>query len=287
MIPQTVETELSMEQIEPIENPLLDTSEKNAEEKWHSLLSLQTELFLPYEICFLLQSQIWQDATNILDVGCGNGSYISHISKFFPDKFYTAIDRSPELILIAKKECTAHNLHFEQKALETFHPEKEFDLILMRLVVQHLNDFSSVLSQAKRLLKPGGKLLIIEPDLNKYHNQPAMHLFDQMLNDIEVQSAQKNTNRHRLSSLGMIATATSEWAIAQDEVTTVPFVGPFERSKLLDLYHLWIDVLDLSQILPATLNYVREEIKNWSREPSAYSQIGIRFLMLENKYGKH
>ena len=71
-----------MAQIKSIESPLLDTSEKNAAEKWHSLLSLQTELFLPYEVCYLLQSQIWQDAITILDVGCGNGSYISHISKF-------------------------------------------------------------------------------------------------------------------------------------------------------------------------------------------------------------
>ena len=45
---------------------------------WDSLLGLQTELFLPYELAFLLACPRWSTAQSVLGIGCilqTNGSF--------------------------------------------------------------------------------------------------------------------------------------------------------------------------------------------------------------------
>ncbi len=264
-----------------IKSAILDTSGAEATNNWHQLLDLQTKMFLPYEVSFYLNSNIWKKAKSILDVGCGNGSYVSRISKFFPEKSYTAIDVSSELISIAKNELSASNIRFQQDALETFSEHKSFDVVIMRLVVQHLKDFPSILQQVSYLLKPGGTLLIIEPDLKKFQNWPSTPKFDNLKQHVEIYNTKMETNRCHLPILGEIAKKTQNWSVAEDKVKISPFTGPFIASNLLHLYQLWIDILEQSQILPIHFDAVRDELIDWGKQPSAYSQIGIRFLHLK------
>lgn len=262
---------------------LLDTSTAQAAEKWHQLLNLQTDMFLPFEIFFFFNSDSWKNAGSVLDIGCGNGSYISQVSNHFPDKDYTAIDISSELISIAQKKFSASNILFQHKSLEMLEANQKYDIILMRLIVQHLKDFQAVLEKASHLLKPGGTLIIIEPDLIKFKNLPSTPKFEHLIMDIEEHSIKNKTNRHNLSEIGEMAIATNEWNVSQDFKTVIPFIGPFSNSKIMDLYQLWIDILEQSRILPITFGKIRDELEEWSREPTAYAQIGIRILNLEMK----
>lgn len=264
---------------------LLDTSTTQTADNWHNLLNLQTKMFLPHEIRFLLNSSIWLDAKSVLDIGCGNGAYISQISNYFPEKSYTGIDISPELIEIAQTQHTKNNVQFLHKNLQEFKPDQQFDLIIMRLIVQHLSDFATVLSMTSKLLKPGGALLIIEPDLENFCNRPETPKFENLMQSIDSHSAQQQTNRCILSELGHIAKTTGQWSIAQDIQTAVPFIGPFINSDLLRLYQYWIDILEQSHILSITLGNVRNELKIWADKPASYAQIGIRFLLLKAKVG--
>ena len=269
------------------ENHMLDTSVVTAADNWHKLLRLQTEMFISHEVRFFLNSKIWESAHDVLDVGCGNGAYISQISNFFPEKSYTALDASAELISIAKRECAQQNIDFQHQGFETFQAKRPFDVIIMRLVVQHMKDFPAVLSKALTLLKPGGTLLIIEPDFDHFCNWPATPEFNQMMQNIEEHSSEQQTNRCLLSVLGEIAVGTGHWGITDDVVTVSPYVGPFKDTNLLNLYQLWLDILDQSKILPMSLGNVRDELKHWAEEPASYAQIGIRFLHLESKIKTH
>lgn len=271
-----------MAPITPQKNQIMDVSNSNATANWHRLLSLQTEMFLPYEINYLLNSQSWQKSKTVLDIGCGNGAYISQVSKFFPDKSYTAIDVSHDLIYIAKKAHAAKNIQFLNQSLEIFQTKKKYDIVIMRLIVQHLKDFPAVLSKTSSLLKPGGTLLIIEPDFDNFINYPATPEFNHLMLNIDKHSSKNQTNRHLLATLGEIATDTKNWGVAKECVTTAPFIGPFIGSNILQLYELWIDILEHSKILPISYGKVRDELSLWSKKPTAYSQIGIRFLLLES-----
>lgn len=269
-----------------MKSEILDTSATKSAENWHQLLQLQAEMFLPHEISFFLSSKDWMNAGTVLDVGCGNGSYISMISDHFSEKSYTAIDVSPELISIAKRRNLRNDIKYELQDFYNLQSKQLFDVILMRLIVQHLDDFHSVLKHASKLLRPGGSLVIIEPDFKNSWNRPETPKFDRLLQGLNDYSVQNQTNRHILSELDSVARSTDDWTITQDVLSSVPYVGSSIDSSVLRLYKLWIDILDNSQIISLQFREVRSELQTWSERDDAYAQIGIRFLHLKHVSSK-
>ena len=263
-----------------LQDDLVDTSISNAAENWHSLLQLQTKMFLPFEIGFMLNCKEWVDAQSVLDVGCGDGSFISQVSNYFPEKAYTGIDISPELISFAIADNTSPNIRFEQADFQQSESDQRYDAVLMRLIVQHLSDFRAVLAQASKLLKPGGSLFIIEPDYKNSWNRPSTPLYDILLENIDAYSTRNQTNRRILSQLNSIASETEFWSVQQDEIVKVPFIRPSSDSDLLNLYNHWIDVVESSGVVSMHLDEVRSELDRWSEGPDTYAQIGINFLHL-------
>jgi cyclopropane fatty-acyl-phospholipid synthase-like methyltransferase len=60
----------------------LDTSSIDALADWNDLLRLQVEVFAADELAFLARFAAWQNAMGVLDVGCGNGLYLSALPAF-------------------------------------------------------------------------------------------------------------------------------------------------------------------------------------------------------------
>lgn len=104
---------------------------------------------------------------NVLDVGCGTGNLSLVLAKYF--NRVEAIDLDPEMISIALSKAAApgSNVNFRclnmLEIINHFSPE-EFDLILsFGNTVVHLDNVIEIghfLDQTKKLLKPGGKLLL-------------------------------------------------------------------------------------------------------------------------------
>ena len=262
------------------QNKMLDTSSSEAASNWDQLLQLQTEMFLPSEIKFFLSCKEWLDAQSVLDVGCGNGAYISKIAHHFPEKTYLGIDTSPELISVARQRKAAPSLCFEQRDFYEFQSEELFDVVVMRLIVQHLKGFEPVLCQASRLLKPGGSLVIIEPDLPNSWNRPETPKFERLLKNVQKNSLQNQTNRSILSELDHIVSMNENWSTEENKTISIPYVGSFEDSNLLRLYNLWIDILNDSQVISLPIWEVRRELQAWSQRLDSYAQIGVRFMQL-------
>ena len=95
----------------------------------------------------------------ILDIGCGTGEF----SPLFRGHEYTGIDISPRYINFAARVHT-HGAFSVMDATQLQFPDQSFDYILVMAILHHLSnaDVDKVLSEARRVLKPGGKLLIIE-----------------------------------------------------------------------------------------------------------------------------
>lgn len=262
-------------------NDILDTSTNKSADNWHRLLQLQTEMFLPYEICFFLNCLEWIEASSVLDVGCGNGEFISKISDHFPEKSYTAIDVSPELISFAKSNDNSGKITFLKEDFYRFQTEELFDVIIMRLVVQHLSDFEDLLEKVSKRLKPGGSFIIIEPDYKNSWNRPETPKFNTLLKCMDELSVKTKTNRCLLSELDEIADKSDSWSTQRDSLSKVPYLSPKEDSNLLCLYNHWIDIIENSKILLTNLSEIRDELKTWSKRKDAYAQIGIYFLQLK------
>ncbi len=94
-----------------------------------------------------------------LDVGCGNGKYIQKLNVLGWDA--QGVDFSQDAV----NACLEADINARCGSLvEAGFPDNYFDLISIRHVVEHLDDPKALLTEASRILKPGGSLLIRTPN---------------------------------------------------------------------------------------------------------------------------
>ena len=94
----------------------------------------------------------------VLDIACGPGAF----SNLFTPEKYTGGDINPKYIDFAKKNY--HGRFSVQDARTLQFPDRSFDHVLVYGLLHHLSDQDAikVLSGVQRVLKSGGKALIIE-----------------------------------------------------------------------------------------------------------------------------
>ena len=100
----------------------------------------------------------------VLDYGCGTGGSIRKVSEFNPKKI-TGIDISE--VSIDKAKSSLDNLKvnselFVENCEKTKFEDSKFDIVYGTGILHHLQP-SSCINEIFRLLKPGGKMLFIEP----------------------------------------------------------------------------------------------------------------------------
>ena len=98
------------------------------------------------------------NCTNILDVGCGEGSLV----RFLDDgnKKITGIDVDGPCIEKAKALSKSDKEEFLCCDFEEYTTEKVFDAIIFVASIHHM-DMVKAIEIAKSLLSPGGKLIIV------------------------------------------------------------------------------------------------------------------------------
>jgi len=260
---------------------ILNTSNRQVMSSWDRLLEIQVDLFLPFEINYYLSNNAWTGAKRILDAGCGNGSYLSRLHSFFPDKSYTGIDLSPEMIEVAKSRYGDASFTFEQADFLQYQNSKKFDIVLMRLIVQHMSGFGEILKNAAKLLSPQGSLIIIEPDIEGFLNVPDTPLFGRLLKEYGEFTEKTAKNRALLSRIDQLVDEDPNWHVISQELVTVPRIGPHKDTKLLEMFFLWIELFEQSNVLDFPYSKVCEELDEWSLSSATYSQLGIRAIELE------
>ena len=123
----------------------------------------------------------------ILEVGCGHGLRTHLIAKHAKQAEVIGIDRSPELLKHAHDAYQkTSNLSFQQADLYDLpFPDNSIDFIYVRLVFMHLLDPISALLSLKRVLKPGGRLLIEDGDRDCMFFEPMPLHFQQFWQKVQ------------------------------------------------------------------------------------------------------
>ena len=101
---------------------------------------------------------------DVLDFGCGTGGCLKKVLEFNPRKI-TGIDISEVSIEKAKKSIASLEKNLEllvDNCEKTKFEDNTFDLVYGTGILHHLN-IELCLKEIKRILKPGGKFLFIEP----------------------------------------------------------------------------------------------------------------------------
>jgi len=103
-------------------------------------------------------------AEKVLDVACGQGGFTGILKGSLPA--YTQIigvDLSPEMLKQAREHLPDTDIQFEQQdAAALKFPDAEFDLVGCAFSLHHLPEPRGALAEMRRVLKPGGHLLVGE-----------------------------------------------------------------------------------------------------------------------------
>lgn len=99
---------------------------------------------------------------SILDVGCGTGETLSFLKKTFPKSKLRGVDFLSEAV-----EYTKNRGHKSRRADALKLPFKDatFDVVMYLDVIEHIKDDNKVIKEARRVLKPGGTIIITAPAL--------------------------------------------------------------------------------------------------------------------------
>lgn len=107
----------------------------------------------------LLLRQVPPHGRNVLDIGCGDGSFARRVA----DRFgigVTGIDRNQAIIKRAQEETLNPRVQFVEADFLHYHFDEQFDFISASASLHHM-PFDQALEKMVSLLRPGGILAVL------------------------------------------------------------------------------------------------------------------------------
>jgi SAM-dependent methyltransferase len=103
-------------------------------------------------------------AGHILDVATGSGGFITFLLDNIRDfTEITGIDHNQRPLDAARKTFLKGNIHFiHMDAARMEFPDDHFDMVCIANSLHHMEDLPAVLSEMRRVCKPGGQFIISE-----------------------------------------------------------------------------------------------------------------------------
>lgn len=101
------------------------------------------------------------EAVSILELGCGAGWSAEYLDGIYTE--FCGVDYSASLIDHAKAENSRQNAEFRVGNIKQLDIGKKYDVVLMVGVLHHVDDMPAALCNACNALKPGGWLVVNEP----------------------------------------------------------------------------------------------------------------------------
>ena len=120
-----------------------------------------SELLDPMHRRYLQSLDVIKSGARTLEVGCGNGSISAWLARqVAPDGRAIAVDLDLSLV-----EVHLPNLEFRKEDIMIGPVEPgSFDLVTARAVLHHVADADKAIANLVASLRPGGAILLIEPD---------------------------------------------------------------------------------------------------------------------------
>jgi SAM-dependent methyltransferase len=128
-------------------------------------LAIQASVGWAKQARFLLSHGL-PTSGRLLEVGCGPGFVTHLLRQLVPACRITAVDRDPMMVqrarTLLRNADTTEFAHASVLALPF--AAATFDAVLARLVLQHLTDPGRALAEIHRVLRTGGRLLVVDVD---------------------------------------------------------------------------------------------------------------------------
>lgn len=106
----------------------------------------------------LIDALALADGSHVLDIGCGAGNMIHHLSRYGQVKG-VELDARP----VAVAQQRGYDVDQGDAARGLTYADATFDLVTVLDVIEHNQDDISILREAHRVLKPGGHIVVTVP----------------------------------------------------------------------------------------------------------------------------
>ena len=275
------------------EDPLFQTSDPSLLEMWDEIQTLQADFAVNQELPSYYRSPHWQKAQTVLDLGTGNGHYLSLIAQAFMDKRYTGIDKSADLIEIARQRVRASNIEFLIRDAFTDLPAhtatgkgESWDFVIARLFFQHIptKDLTPILNILSRLTNPGGCVLVLDACDSMRLFVPPVPEFMAFFGAYTLDQQEKGMERDVAALIESRVRVLPAWRVVDRTRICVPSTLPGNLQKFSRSYALMLEIVDrVGEV--AVEPSVKAAWRKWCEMPSRYTQVGMRILCLQRQEG--
>ena len=262
--------------------PKFDTRNQHLLYIWDEIQRVQTDFCFAQELSAYYMSDYWINiARSVLDVGTGNGYFLRRLLGRFPDRDYTGIDISKELIDIAKSNLKNTCIHIV--AQDYFAVTGVYDFVIMRLFWQHLpqDRITEALDQLVNITKPGSSVLVSDAFDEVRRFVPDLPEFRRVISTYTHQQRAVGRNRDIVGTLLEWAQAVDSWQVACDMRLILPSSIPGYLQLYRRIYELWVELFECLGELDMDFSPAKEELSQWCMNPNAFTQAGLRVIRLD------
>ena len=139
-------------------------------EKVGDTYRMQTEAFSPVEYPLLLDLFEKNKFKTVLDIGTGEGNWISRFASNLRNVHFTAIDADNKLLEKARTTQARENIDFQNAMFNNEYSTKCYDCILARFSMEHVHDPDVFVKEAYKRLNSNGMFVVTEWFIDIYHN---------------------------------------------------------------------------------------------------------------------
>ncbi|MDB5815222.1 MAG: hypothetical protein JWN23_2339 [Rhodocyclales bacterium] len=115
-------------------------------------------------------SAVIAPGARVVDLGCGPANQLALIAQLNPDAHFIGVDASDSMLTLARDtlaRCELDNVSLRKASMEALQDmdDASVDAVISTMTLHHLPDVASlqtVMREAKRVLKPGGGIYIVD-----------------------------------------------------------------------------------------------------------------------------
>jgi ubiquinone/menaquinone biosynthesis C-methylase UbiE len=111
-------------------------------------------------------SNLSESRMSALDVGCGSGILASKLAEHYEG--VVGIDISEDMLAIARSKRALANVEYRWMDANEIAFDEQFDLIVSNTTFHHLRDVGKTLETLKGLLRPGGRIVVVDCVLRRF-----------------------------------------------------------------------------------------------------------------------
>ncbi|WP_042170829.1 class I SAM-dependent methyltransferase [Paenibacillus gorillae] len=237
------------------------------------MLQLTTTLFFEQENELFFRF-LEKESSTLIDVGCGNGDYLSRLHDAYPDLSLTGLEYEAGIFKKAvHKQTDRLNFYLSSYESASIEPSSA-GAIVARLVMQHISDRIQFAEWAYKCMVPGGRLLLLDVDDNALQLNDRLPLFSQLY----VQSRQSIQLKSWLSFADQLKLEMTHTGFTHSRTERYRLKAE-DRETKRKLYRYMICVTEL-YTKEAISKEREEELTAWLHDDSCWHEIhmfGLEF----------